>query len=72
MQDDGAGPETEANFWRSVAAKLTGFMEQLKKPAAKLALGVAAAGVSKPYARWRQLDAQVCRHSNSCQPSAEL
>ena len=43
-----------------MAAKLTGFMEQLKQPAAKIALGVAAAGVSKSYSRWRQLDAQVC------------
>ena len=56
------GPRTRR--WTSgaaIAARLTGFMEQLKLPAARIALGVSAAGVSKPYARWRQLDAQVGR-----------
>ena len=59
LQDDTAGPDTEVEFWRSIAARLTGFMEQLKLPAARIALGVSAAAVSKPYAHWRQLDAQV-------------
>lgn len=63
LQDDKAGPETEVDFWRSIAARLTGFMEQLKLPGARTALGVAAAGMSKAYSRWRQVDAQVC---NAC------
>ena len=62
--DDGDGPDTELEFWRSRMAKLNSVLQQLKSREARLVLGVCSAGGfgagrSVALRRWRLIDTRV-------------
>ena len=56
---DDSGPDTEFDFWRKRMAKFNHVAEQLKKPEARVVIGVLTTAKNKVLRAWKQCDNQI-------------
>jgi dynein heavy chain len=56
---DDSGPDTEFDFWRKRMAKFNHVAEQLKKPEARVVVGVLTTAKNKVLRSWKQCDNQI-------------
>ena len=56
---DDSGPDTEFEYWRTRMAKFNHVAEQLKKPEARVVIGVLTTAKSKELRQWKQCDNDI-------------